>query len=88
MQKRESNDRVEDDLRKKLRETEKKLAAEKAEQERLERERVAAERRVAAPITLGGLHQVDASGTAFGNLADIPAFDASGFERSGGAARG
>ncbi|XXH03898.1 oligosaccharyl transferase subunit ost3/OST6 [Hypoxylon texense] len=36
MQKRESNDRVEDDLRRKLRETEKKLAAEKAERERLE----------------------------------------------------
>ncbi|KAF2965682.1 hypothetical protein GQX73_g7890 [Xylaria multiplex] len=36
MQSRESNDRVEDDLRKKLRETEKSLAAEKAERERLE----------------------------------------------------
>ncbi|KAI0472850.1 hypothetical protein GGR56DRAFT_697553 [Xylariaceae sp. FL0804] len=36
MQKRESNDRVEDDLRKKLRETEKKLTDEKTERERLE----------------------------------------------------
>ncbi|KAK8124569.1 ribosomal RNA large subunit methyltransferase J [Apiospora kogelbergensis] len=36
MQKRESNDRVEDDLRKKLRETEKSLATEKAQRERLE----------------------------------------------------
>ncbi|KAI1762875.1 hypothetical protein GGR53DRAFT_398312 [Hypoxylon sp. FL1150] len=36
MQKRESNDRVEDELRKTLRETEKKLTAEKAERERLE----------------------------------------------------
>lgn len=36
MQKRESNDRVEDELRKKLRETEKKLTAEKSERERLE----------------------------------------------------
>ncbi|KAI0853237.1 hypothetical protein F5Y00DRAFT_225824 [Daldinia vernicosa] len=36
MQKRESNDRVEDELRQKLRETEKKLTAEKAERERLE----------------------------------------------------
>ncbi|KAI0134517.1 hypothetical protein BJ170DRAFT_610209 [Xylariales sp. AK1849] len=36
MQKRESNDLVEDDLRKKLRETEKQLSAEKAQRERLE----------------------------------------------------
>ncbi|KAI0008102.1 hypothetical protein F4779DRAFT_588980 [Xylariaceae sp. FL0662B] len=36
MQKRESNDRVEDELRKKLRETEKKLTAEKTERDRLE----------------------------------------------------
>ncbi|KAI1272469.1 hypothetical protein F5Y07DRAFT_379822 [Xylaria sp. FL0933] len=36
MQTRESNDRVEDELRKKLRETEKQLTAEKAERERLE----------------------------------------------------
>ncbi|KAI0521971.1 hypothetical protein F5B22DRAFT_594886 [Xylaria bambusicola] len=36
MQNRESNDRVEDELRKKLRETEKQLTAEKAERERLE----------------------------------------------------
>ncbi|KAL7623234.1 hypothetical protein AAE478_006915 [Parahypoxylon ruwenzoriense] len=36
MQKRESNDRVEDELRKKLREVEKKLTAEKTERERLE----------------------------------------------------
>ncbi|KAK8056470.1 hypothetical protein PG993_001697 [Apiospora rasikravindrae] len=36
MQKRESNDRVEDDLRKKLREAEKSLATEKAQRERLE----------------------------------------------------
>ncbi|KAI1649145.1 uncharacterized protein F4817DRAFT_42869 [Daldinia loculata] len=36
LQKRESNDRVEDELRQKLRETEKKLTAEKAERERLE----------------------------------------------------
>ncbi len=36
MQTRESNDRVEDDLRKKLRETEKQLTAETAERERLE----------------------------------------------------
>ncbi|KAI1499833.1 hypothetical protein F5X99DRAFT_388356 [Biscogniauxia marginata] len=36
MQKRESNDRVEDELRKTLRETEKKLSAEKAEREKLE----------------------------------------------------
>ncbi|CAJ2502636.1 Uu.00g100300.m01.CDS01 [Anthostomella pinea] len=36
MQKRESNDRVEDELRKKLREMEKKLTAEKTERERLE----------------------------------------------------
>ncbi|KAI1389930.1 uncharacterized protein F4822DRAFT_218825 [Hypoxylon trugodes] len=36
MQKRESNDRVEDDLRQKLRETEKKLTAEKTERQRLE----------------------------------------------------
>ncbi|OTB08963.1 hypothetical protein M426DRAFT_316255 [Hypoxylon sp. CI-4A] len=36
MQKRESNDRVEDELRKQLRETEKKLTAEKTERERLE----------------------------------------------------
>ncbi|KAI2638778.1 hypothetical protein GGS26DRAFT_542826 [Hypomontagnella submonticulosa] len=36
MQKRESNDRVEDELRKTLRETEKKLTAEKTERERLE----------------------------------------------------
>ncbi|KAI1104775.1 hypothetical protein F4804DRAFT_306302 [Jackrogersella minutella] len=36
MQKRESNDKIEDDLRKQLREAEKKLAAEKAERERLE----------------------------------------------------
>ncbi|KAI1380714.1 hypothetical protein F4677DRAFT_404371 [Hypoxylon crocopeplum] len=36
MQKRESNDRVEDELRKRLRETEKKLIGEKAERERLE----------------------------------------------------
>ncbi|KAI1308301.1 hypothetical protein F5Y03DRAFT_350637 [Xylaria venustula] len=36
MQNRESNDRVEDELRKKLRETEKQLTAERAERERLE----------------------------------------------------
>ncbi|OTA87395.1 hypothetical protein M434DRAFT_399487 [Hypoxylon sp. CO27-5] len=36
MQKRESNDRVEDELRKQLREAEKKLTAEKTERERLE----------------------------------------------------
>lgn len=36
MQKRESNDRVEDDLRKQLRETEKQLAAETSQRERLE----------------------------------------------------
>ncbi|KAK7908228.1 hypothetical protein PG985_015531 [Apiospora marii] len=36
MQKRESNDRVEDDLRQKLREVEKSLATEKAQRERLE----------------------------------------------------
>ncbi|KAI0972361.1 hypothetical protein F4678DRAFT_58915 [Xylaria arbuscula] len=36
MQNRESNDRVEDELRRKLRETEKQLTAEKAERERLE----------------------------------------------------
>ncbi|KAI2469470.1 hypothetical protein F4781DRAFT_394236 [Annulohypoxylon bovei var. microspora] len=36
MQKRESNDRVEDELRKNLREVEKKLTTEKAERERLE----------------------------------------------------
>ncbi|KAI0189169.1 hypothetical protein EV127DRAFT_512542 [Xylaria flabelliformis] len=36
MQSRESNDRVEDELRKKLRETEKKLTAETAERERLQ----------------------------------------------------
>ncbi|KAI1211657.1 uncharacterized protein F4807DRAFT_418602 [Annulohypoxylon truncatum] len=36
MQKRESNDRVEDELRKNLREVEKKLTAEKSERERLE----------------------------------------------------
>lgn len=36
MQKRESNDRVEDELRKKLRETEKQLTAEKTQRERLE----------------------------------------------------
>ncbi|KAI1878611.1 hypothetical protein JX265_002788 [Neoarthrinium moseri] len=36
MQKRESTDRVEDDLRKKIREAEKQLAAEKAQRERLE----------------------------------------------------
>ncbi|KAI0892222.1 hypothetical protein F4806DRAFT_240739 [Annulohypoxylon nitens] len=36
MQKRESNDRVEDELRKNLREVEKKLTAEKTERERLE----------------------------------------------------
>lgn len=36
MQKRESNDRVEDDLRQKLREAEKSLATEKAQRERLE----------------------------------------------------
>ncbi|GAP83089.1 putative rossmann-fold NAD (+)-binding protein [Rosellinia necatrix] len=36
MQARQSNDRVEDELRKKLRETEKSLTAEKAERERLE----------------------------------------------------
>jgi hypothetical protein len=36
MQSRESNDRVEDDLRKRLRETEKQVTAEKAQRERLE----------------------------------------------------